>query len=68
MVTVTVIWVAAAAAIIMDGAVDTVITTAGRAAVIATITNTCARSRLGGFLLSALLGWALKTASVQTKV
>ena len=36
----TVIWAAAAEAIIMDGAEDAVITTGGDAAIIVTITNT----------------------------
>ena len=44
----TVIWAAAAEAIIMDGAEDAVITTAGHAVIIATITDTslCTRSGL----------------------
>ena len=46
---VTVIWAAAAGVIIMDGAEDAVITTAGHAVIIVTvITNSHTRDRLGG--------------------
>ena len=42
MVMATVIWAAAAAVIIMDGAEDAAITTAGHAVIIATIADTAA--------------------------
>jgi hypothetical protein len=50
MVTAMVIWAAAAEVIIMDGAEDTVITTAGDAVIIVTITDASAGEHFGDLL------------------
>ena len=56
MATATVIWAAAAEVIIMDGAEDAAITTAGHAGIIVTITDTCAGEHLT--VLSCAVGVA----------